>query len=87
MPIELEASEAYEKAQNLAEAALEAYAEGDKLKGDRLMEEAQSLDPDAVQDVMDELEEDAAAEHNPEAVEQHGGSEPDRFAGVMSGKQ
>ncbi len=34
------------------------------------MEEAQSLDPDAVKDVMDELEEDAAAEHDPEALNQ-----------------
>jgi hypothetical protein len=70
MPDELEASDAYDKARDTAEAALEAYAKKDEPKGDKLVERAQSLDPDAVKDMIDDLEEDAAAEHDPQALKQ-----------------
>ena len=70
MPDELEPSDAYDKARDKADAALEAYAKKDEQKGDKLLEQAQSLDPDAVKDVMDELEDDAAAEHDPKALEE-----------------
>ena len=70
MPDKLEASEAYDKAREKAEAALEAYANKDEPEGNKLMEQAQKLDPDAVKDVLDELEEDAAAEHDPKTLRQ-----------------
>jgi len=70
MQDEIEASDAYDKARDKADAALEAYAKKDAPKGDKLIEQAQSLDPDAVRDVMDELEEDAAAEHDPKTLKQ-----------------
>jgi F0F1-type ATP synthase membrane subunit b/b' len=77
MPDELEASDAYDKARDKAEAALEAYAKKDEPKGDKLMEQAQSLDPDAVKDVMEDLEEDAAAEHDPKALKQQLDTKPE----------
>jgi hypothetical protein len=72
MPDELDPSDAYEKARDKADAALEAYAKKDEPKGDALIEQAKSLDPDAVKDVLEELEEDAAAEHAPDAPKQSG---------------
>jgi F0F1-type ATP synthase membrane subunit b/b' len=77
MPDELEASDAYDKARDKAEAALEAYAKKDEPTGDKLMQQAQSLDPDAVKDVMDELEEDAAAEHDPKVLKQQLDTQPE----------
>ena len=41
------------------------------------MEQAQSLDPDAVKDVMEDLEEDAAAEHDPKALKQQLDTKPE----------
>jgi F0F1-type ATP synthase membrane subunit b/b' len=80
MPDEFEASDAYDKARDKADAALEAYAKKDEPKGDKLIEQAQSLDPDAVKDVMDELEDDAAAEHDPKALKQKLTSRPGKPA-------
>jgi len=76
MPDEFEASDAYDKARDKAEAALEAYAKKDEPKGDKLMEQAQGLDPEAAKDIMDELEEDAAAEHDPKVLKQQLDTKP-----------
>ena len=68
MPDEIEPSEAYDEARDKAEAALEAYAKKDESKGDKLMQQAQNLDADAVKDVIDDLDEDATSEHDPKAL-------------------
>ena len=65
---ELTAEQAYEDARQLVEMALDAYTDGDSEEGDRLIEAATALDPDAVEDVYEELEEDAASEHDPEKL-------------------
>lgn len=58
-------SNAYDKAQEITEKALDAYVKNDTETGDKLIEEAKSLDETAVKDVHDMLEEDAASEHDP----------------------
>ena len=58
-------SKAYDKAQAITEKALEAYAKNDTKTGDKLIEEARSLDETAVKDVHEMLEEDAGSEHDP----------------------
>ena len=50
----------HEEARQKAEDALGAYAEGDKTKGDRLAEQAQKIDRSAVEEVIEEIDEDAA---------------------------
>ncbi len=49
-----------EKARQLAEEALGAYADGDKPRGDKLAEQAQEIDRAAVVEVVEEIDEDAA---------------------------
>ena len=60
----------HEKARDLAEKALEEYAKGDKKKGDQLAEEAAKIDRSAVEEVVEELDEDAGS--NPDAVNRTG---------------
>ena len=57
-------SNAYDKAQEITEKALDAYVKNDTKTGDKLVEEAKSLDEAAVKDVHDMLREDAASEHD-----------------------
>lgn len=54
------AVERYEVARDLAEAALEQYSLGNETFADRLVERAASIDRSAVEEVVQELEEDAA---------------------------
>lgn len=49
----------YEKARDLAEAALGEYAKGDEKKGDKLAGEAVKTDRHAVEELVEELDEDA----------------------------
>jgi len=56
----------YERARDLAEQALEHYARGDQRKGDELAEQAVLLDRSAVEEVVQELDEDAGS--NPDAA-------------------
>ncbi len=51
----------HEKARALAEEALAAYAKDDAKKGDALAEQAKKIDRSAVVEVVEELDEDAAA--------------------------
>ena len=57
----------HEKALDKAEAALGALADGDQAKADRLVREAERLDPGAVEEVARDLEEDAGSD--PKAAE------------------
>jgi hypothetical protein len=54
----------HEQARLLAEQALEEYAKGDKKKGDELAEKAVKLDRSAVEEVVQELDEDAGSDPN-----------------------
>jgi hypothetical protein len=60
----------HERARALAEQALEAYAKGDKKKGDQLAEEAAELDRSAVEEVVQDLDEDAGSD--PDAAKRAG---------------
>ncbi len=50
----------YDKARDLAEAALGEYAKGDEKKGDKLAEQAMKTDRHAVEELVQDLDEDAA---------------------------
>jgi DNA-directed RNA polymerase len=60
----------YNKAHDLAEKALEEAAAGNDEKAQQLADEARALDPDAVQDVSDELAEEAESVGNPEQIKE-----------------
>ena len=49
----------YDKARDLAEAALGEYAKGDEKKGDKLAEQAVKIDKHAVEELVEDLDEDA----------------------------
>ena len=49
----------YEKARDLAEAALGEYAKGDEKTGDKLAGEAVKIDKHAVEELVADLDEDA----------------------------
>ena len=51
--------DAYDKARDLAEAALGEYAKGDERKGDKLAEQAMKTDRHAVEELVEDLNEDA----------------------------
>ncbi len=51
----------YEKARDLAEAALEEYAHGHLKAGDKLAEKAVKTDSHAVEDLVDEMGDDDTA--------------------------
>lgn len=54
-----------------------AYARKDDAPGDKLMRQAQDLDPDAVEDTIDDLEEDAPAEHDLQGLKRQLDSKPE----------
>ncbi len=56
---ETEKGEAYDKARDLAEAALGEYAKGDDKTGDKLAQQAVKTDKHAVEELVEELDEDA----------------------------
>lgn len=58
----------YERALDITEKALDAYVEGDKAKGGKLVDQAKAVDEGAVRDVYEELEEDASKEHDPKKL-------------------
>jgi hypothetical protein len=60
----------HEQARELAEKALEEYAKGDKKKGDELAEKAAQIDRSAVEEVVQELDEDAGSD--PDAANRAG---------------
>ena len=60
----------HQQARDLAEQALEEYAKGDKKKGDELAEKAAQIDRSAVEEVVQELDEDAGSD--PDAANRAG---------------
>jgi hypothetical protein len=60
----------YDRAREMAEKALDAYVEGDEKTGGKLVDQAKGVNEAAVRDVHQELEEDAASEHDPEKLSQ-----------------
>ena len=51
----------HEKALDLTEQALDALEEGDERKADKLLDQAKKLDKTAVEEVVNAMDEDAAA--------------------------
>ncbi len=49
-------SDKHEKARDLGEAALEALDEGDEKRADTLIEEAKKIDPTALKEIVEDLE-------------------------------
>jgi hypothetical protein len=68
----------YDKARELAENALTKSVEGDDEAAERLAQEAKATDPQAVEDVLQELDEDAGSEHDPEKIREELGSDADK---------
>jgi hypothetical protein len=62
------APKSYDRAREMTEKALDAYVEGDDKTGGKLVEQAKTVNEAAVRDVHQELEEDAASEHDPEKL-------------------
>jgi hypothetical protein len=52
----------HDKARNLAENAMEAIVKGDDAQADKLLDQARKLDPTAVQEVANDLAEDAGSD-------------------------
>ena len=55
----------HDKARDLAEKALDAYVEGDQKKGDTLADKAAAIDPSAIEEIVEEMDDgkgDAAKE-------------------------
>jgi hypothetical protein len=63
-------SKSYDRAREMTEEALDAYVEGDKKAGDKLVNQAKGVNEAAVRDVHEELEEDAGSEHDPAKISQ-----------------
>lgn len=55
----------YEKAREITEKALDALKDNDEAKAGKLIDEAKRVDENAVTDVQEMLDEDAASEHDP----------------------
>jgi hypothetical protein len=56
--------DSHDKARDLAEEALGAYASGDRNRGDHLADEAQKIDREAVVEVIRDIDEDAGSDPN-----------------------
>ena len=64
------APKSYDRARDMTEKALDAFVEGDEKTGAKLVEQAKGVNESAVRDVHEELEEDAASEHDPAKLSQ-----------------
>ena len=62
------ADDKYDKARDLAEKALEEFVDGNENKAAKLTEQAKKTDPQAVEDVVRDLDEDADSEHDPAKI-------------------
>jgi hypothetical protein len=58
----------YDKARGLAEDALKKTVDGDDKAAEALAQQAKATDMKAVEDVLQELDEDAGSEHDPEKI-------------------
>jgi hypothetical protein len=68
----------YDEARKLAEGALKKTVEGDDKAAERLAQKANAADPQAVEDVLRELDEDASSEHDPEKIREDLGNDADK---------
>jgi hypothetical protein len=68
----------YDKARGLAEDALKKTVEGDDTSAEKLAEKAKATDPLAVKDVLQELDEDASSEHDPQKIKEDLGRDADQ---------
>lgn len=57
----------YDQARGLSEKALDALVHGDDKAG-KLVGQAKGINPQAVKDIVQELDEDAASEHDPAKI-------------------
>jgi len=64
------APKSYDRARAMTEKALDAFVEGDEKTGAALVEQAKGVNEAAVRDVHEELEDDAASEHDPAKLSQ-----------------
>ncbi len=65
-----EAAKSYDRAREMTEKALGAFADGDENAGAKLVDQAKKVNEPAVRDVHQELEEDAESEHDPKKLNQ-----------------
>jgi len=68
----------YDKARELAENSLRKSVEGDDAAADRLAEDAKATNQQAVEDVLQDLDEDAGSEHDPEKIREQLGNDADK---------
>lgn len=68
----------YDEARDLSEKALDAFVEGDEDKAAKLVEQAKATDPQAVKDVVQELDEDASSEHDPAKINEKLGADANK---------
>jgi hypothetical protein len=68
----------YDKARRLAEDALKKTVEGDDGSAEKLAEKAKATNQQAVEDVLQELDEDASSEHDPRKIKEDLGSNADK---------
>ncbi len=57
------ADDKHEKARDIAEEALGAFSEGDEKRGSELTQKAAKIDRSAVEELVQELDEDAGSNH------------------------
>ena len=62
----------------LAEDALKKTVEGDDKTAEKLAQKAKATDPQAVEDVLQELDEDAGSEHDPQKINEDLGKDANR---------
>jgi hypothetical protein len=67
----------YDKARGLAEDALKKSVEGDDAAADKLAEKAKATNQRAVEDVLQDLDEDAGSEHDPQKISEDLGTDAD----------
>jgi hypothetical protein len=68
----------YDKAREIAEGALTKTVEGDDKAAEKLAQEAKATNQQAVEDVLQDLDEDAGSEHDPEKIREDLGNDADR---------
>ena len=68
----------YDKARGLAEDALKKTVEGDDTSAEKLAEKAKATNPQAVKDVLQELDEDAHFQHDPQKIKEDLGRDADQ---------
>jgi hypothetical protein len=68
----------YDRARELAEEALTKTGEGDDKAAEKLAQEAKATNQQAVEDVLQDLDEDAGSEHDPEKIREDLGNDADK---------